>query len=148
MLIWIFSETAYPHLPAEDDYESIRVSMPNRYYDPKIVYELYQNRIDEWCYADELGIDIMINEHYHTPTCVDPSAPILTGVLARVTKNARLLILGNPIANRPQRVLVAEEMAIIDIMSKSRLECGFVRSVPFRDCTREQKPGAHDWAHV
>jgi len=140
MRIWHFSETAYPHLPAEDDYESVRVSMPNRYYDPEIGYELYQNRIDEWCYADELGIDIMINEHHQTPTCVDPSAPIMTGVLARVTKNARLLILGNPIANRRQPVRVAEEMAMIDVMSKGRLECGFVRSVPYEIAPANSNP--------
>ena len=140
MRIWHFSETAYPHLPPEDDYESVRVSMPNRYYDPKIGYELYQNRIDEWCYADELGIDIMINEHHQTPTCVDPSAPIMTGVLARVTKNARLLILGNPIANRRQPVRVAEEMAMIDVMSKGRLECGFVRSVPYEIAPANSNP--------
>jgi alkanesulfonate monooxygenase SsuD/methylene tetrahydromethanopterin reductase-like flavin-dependent oxidoreductase (luciferase family) len=140
MRIWHFSETAYPHLPPEDDYESVRVSMPNRYYDPEIGYELYQNRIDEWCYADELGIDIMINEHHQTPTCVDPSAPIMTGVLARVTKNARLLILGNPIANRRQPVRVAEEMAMIDVMSKGRLECGFVRSVPYEIAPANSNP--------
>jgi alkanesulfonate monooxygenase SsuD/methylene tetrahydromethanopterin reductase-like flavin-dependent oxidoreductase (luciferase family) len=140
MRIWHFSETAYPHLPPEDDYESVRVSMPNRYYDPEIGYELYQNSIDEWCYADELGIDIMINEHHQTPTCVDPSAPIMTGVLARVTKNARLLILGNPIANRRQPVRVAEEMAMIDVMSKGRLECGFVRSVPYEIAPANSNP--------
>jgi alkanesulfonate monooxygenase SsuD/methylene tetrahydromethanopterin reductase-like flavin-dependent oxidoreductase (luciferase family) len=140
MRIWHFSETAYPHLPPEDDYESVRVSMPNRYYDPEIGYELYQNRIDEWCHADELGIDIMINEHHQTPTCVDPSAPIMTGVLARVTKNARLLILGNPIANRRQPVRVAEEMAMIDVMSKGRLECGFVRSVPYEIAPANSNP--------
>ena len=140
MRIWHFSETAYPHLPPEDDYESVRVSMPNRYYDPEIGYELYQNRIDEWCHADEIGIDIMINEHHQTPTCVDPSAPIMTGVLARVTKNARLLILGNPIANRRQPVRVAEEMAMIDVMSKGRLECGFVRSVPYEIAPANSNP--------
>lgn len=140
MRIWHFSETAYPHLPPEDDYESVRVSMPNRYYDPDIGYELYQNRIDEWCHADELGIDIMINEHHQTPTCVDPAAPIMTGVLARVTKNARLLILGNPIANRRQPVRVAEEMAMIDVMSKGRLECGFVRSVPYEIAPANSNP--------
>ena len=131
MRIWHFSETAYPHLPPEDDYESVRVSMPNRYYDPDIGYELYQNRIDEWCHADELGIDIMINEHHQTPTCVDPAAPIMTGVLARVTKNARLLILGNPIANRRQPVRVAEEMAMIDVISRGRLDMGLVRGSPY-----------------
>lgn len=140
MRIWHFSETAYPHLPPEDDYESIRVSLPNKYYDPEIGYKLYQNRIDEWCLADELGIDIMVNEHHQTPTCVDPAAPIMTGVLARLTKNSRLLILGNPIANRRQPVRVAEEMAMVDVLSKGRLECGFVRSVPYEIAPANSNP--------
>ena len=131
MRLWHFSETAYPHLPPEEEYESVRVSMPSRYFDPEIGHDLYNRRIDEWCLADELGIDIMINEHHQTPTCIDPAAPIMTGILARVTNNSRLLILGNPIANRRQPVRVAEEMAMVDVISKGRLECGFVRSVPY-----------------
>jgi alkanesulfonate monooxygenase SsuD/methylene tetrahydromethanopterin reductase-like flavin-dependent oxidoreductase (luciferase family) len=41
------------------------------------------------------------------------------------------LILGNPIVNRKQPVRVAEEMAYIDVLSRGRLECGFVRGVPY-----------------
>ena len=140
MRLWHFSETAYPHLPPEEEYDSVRVSMPNRHFDPDIGHELYNQRIDEWCLADDLGIDIMINEHHQTPTCIDPSAPVMTGILARVTNNSRLLILGNPIANRRQPVRVAEEMAMIDVISKGRLECGFVRSVPYEIAPANSNP--------
>ena len=34
MRAWHFSETAYPYLPPADSYPSIRVSLPNRIYDP------------------------------------------------------------------------------------------------------------------
>ena len=34
MKAWHFSENAYPYLPPADEYESIRVSLPNRLYDP------------------------------------------------------------------------------------------------------------------
>ena len=34
MRAWHFSETAYPYLPPADTYPSIRVSLPNRIYDP------------------------------------------------------------------------------------------------------------------
>ena len=72
----------------------------------------------------------MLNEHHQTATCVDPAAPLVLAALARLTHKARLLILGNPIANRRQPVRVAEEMALIDVLSKGRLEVGFVRGVP------------------
>ena len=131
MRMFHFSEGAFQDLPEEDAYDSVRVTLPNRYYDPKVGADNYHRYLDEWLIADDLGLDIMVNEHHQTPTCVDPAAPILLGILARQTKKARLLILGNPIANRNQPVRVAEEMAMIDVISRGRLECGFVRSVPY-----------------
>jgi alkanesulfonate monooxygenase SsuD/methylene tetrahydromethanopterin reductase-like flavin-dependent oxidoreductase (luciferase family) len=73
----------------------------------------------------------MLNEHHQTATCVDPAAPLMLAALARQSKKARLLILGNPIANRRDPVRVAEEMAMVDNISYGRLECGFVRGVPY-----------------
>jgi alkanesulfonate monooxygenase SsuD/methylene tetrahydromethanopterin reductase-like flavin-dependent oxidoreductase (luciferase family) len=140
MRIWHFTELAYPHLPKEEDYESIRVSLPSRFYDPMIGADLYQRAIDEWQYADEMGLDVMVNEHHQTPTCVNPAAPVMTGILARTTRKARLLLLGNPIANRRQPVRVAEEMAMIDVISRGRHECGFVRSVPYEIAAANSNP--------
>ena len=137
---WFFTEDCYPDLPPKDEWDSIRVELPNSLCEPENANRLYNQYLDIWCAADEMGLEIMINEHHQTPTCVDPSAPIMTGVLARVTKNARLLILGNPIANRRQPVRVAEEMAMIDVMSKGRLECGFVRSVPYEIAPANSNP--------
>jgi len=34
MKTWFFTEDAYPHLPYKDSYESIRVNLPNRHFDP------------------------------------------------------------------------------------------------------------------
>ena len=131
MRAWHFSETAYPYLPPAETYPSIRVSLPNRIYDPQKGAALYDRYIDEWQIAEEEGVEIMLNEHHQTATCVDPAAPLMLAALARVSKKARLLILGNPIANRRQPVRVAEEMAMIDVLSHGRLEAGFVRGVPY-----------------
>ena len=131
MKAWHFSENAYPYLPPADEYESIRVSLPNRNYDPKKGAALYDRYIDEWLIAEDEGVEIMLNEHHQTATCVDPAAPLVLAALARLTKKARLLILGNPVANRRQPVRVAEEMAFADILSHGRIEVGFVRGVPY-----------------
>ena len=131
MQSWFFTEDAYPYLPEASTYESIRVNLSNKYYDPDKGADLYHMYLDLWCAADELGLEVMVNEHHQTATCVVPAAPIMLGILARQTKRARLLILGNPIANRSQPLRVAEEMAMIDVISRGRLECGFVRSVPY-----------------
>ena len=131
MRAWFFTEDAYPDLPDVGSYESIRVNLPNKHFDPSRGADLYNMYLDMWCAADEMGLNIMNNEHHQTATCMVPAAPIMLGILARETKNARLLILGNPVANRSQPVRVAEEMALIDVLSKGRLECGFVRGVPY-----------------
>ena len=140
MKVWYFTECPYPHLPPDDEYDSIRVTMPNREYDPKIGADLYHRYLDEWMLADEEGLDIMVNEHHQTPSCVNSAAPVILGILARQTKRARLLILGNPIANRNQPVRVAEEMAMIDVISRGRLECGFVKSVPYEVASGNSNP--------
>src|SRR5439155_23018680 len=120
---WFFSENAYHLLPDPKEYDSIRVKLPNRYYDPKIGADLYHRFIDEWMIAEEMGLEIMVNEHHQTATNLNPGGPIVMGVLARETRKARLLILGNPIANRREPVRVAEEMAMVDVYSRGRLEC-------------------------
>ena len=131
MKSWWFTEDCYPHLPDENSYRSIRVDLPNVHCDPQTASELYNRYLDLWCACDEIGLEIMLNEHHQTATCMVPAAPIMLGILARQTERARLLILGNPLPNRNQPVRVAEEMAMIDVISKGRLECGFVRSVPY-----------------
>ena len=140
MRAWHFSETAYPYLPPADSYPSIRVSLPNRIYDPAKGAALYDRYIDEWLIAEDEGVEIMLNEHHQTATCVDPAAPLMLAALARLSKKARLLILGNPIANRRDPVRVAEEMAMVDVLSHGRLEVGFVRGVPYEVPATNRNP--------
>jgi alkanesulfonate monooxygenase SsuD/methylene tetrahydromethanopterin reductase-like flavin-dependent oxidoreductase (luciferase family) len=137
---WHFSENAYPDLPPSDEYESIRVTLPNRNYDPRKGAALYDRYLDEWLIAEDEGMEIMLNEHHQTATCVDPAAPLVLAALARLTNKARLLILGNPVANRRDPVRVAEEMAMVDVLSKGRVEVGFVRSVPFEISAANSNP--------
>ncbi|HXQ52146.1 MAG TPA: LLM class flavin-dependent oxidoreductase [Stellaceae bacterium] len=129
MQAWHFTEMPYPYLPP--DAPSTRINLPSVHFDPKIGADLYNRYLDEHAIADELGLDIMLNEHHQTPTCIDTAAPLNLAILARQTKRARLLILGNPVGHRNDPVRVAEEMAMIDCISYGRLECGFVRGVPY-----------------
>jgi alkanesulfonate monooxygenase SsuD/methylene tetrahydromethanopterin reductase-like flavin-dependent oxidoreductase (luciferase family) len=131
MEAWHFTEMPYPHLPPLDNVPSIRVTIPSKYFDPKIGADLYNRYLDEHMIADELGLHIMLNEHHQTATCLDAAAPLSAAILARQTKKARICILGNPIANRGDPIRIAEEMAMIDCISRGRLDCGFVRGVPY-----------------
>jgi alkanesulfonate monooxygenase SsuD/methylene tetrahydromethanopterin reductase-like flavin-dependent oxidoreductase (luciferase family) len=131
MEAWHFTEMPYPHLPPIETLPATRVSLPNKYFDPEVGAGLYNRYLDEHMLADELGLNIMLNEHHQSPGCIDSAAPLSAAILARQTSNARICILGNPIANRKDPVRIAEEMAMIDCISHGRLDCGFVRGVPY-----------------
>ena len=126
MQYWHFSECAYPDLPDPETYDSVRVTLPNGVINPERAAGLWARYIREWQVADECGLNVMVNEHHSTATCMNSAAPLIAGVLARVT-NARILILGNPVANRNDPVRIAEEIALVDLLSHGRLDIGFVR---------------------
>jgi len=140
MQAWHFSESAYPYLPPAETYPSIRVSLPSKHFDPVKGAALWDRYLEEWRIAEDEGLEIMLNEHHQTATCADPAAPMVLAALARLTTKARLLILGNPLANRRQPVRVAEEMALCDVLSHGRVEAGFVRGVPYEVSPANSNP--------
>src|SRR5260370_1670143 len=52
---------------------------------------------------------------------------IFAAILAAVTKKAKIVLLGNPLPLAENPVRLAEELAMIDMISKARLVSGFVR---------------------
>ena len=129
MRIYQFTELGYgPAWEGEND--SLRISIPNSRFDPDLGADILNDCFDFWMACDELGFDIMVNEHHSTATCLSISPSMSLSVLARQTKNARLLALGSAIANRPDPVRVAEELAWVDVLSRGRLDCGLVRGAP------------------
>ena len=141
MRVWHFSEIAYPQA-WDTGYEmgTFRVTVPNSLYDPAVGADIYHRHFDEFQLCDELGIDIMLNEHHSTLTCTNAAVSLTGAVLARITSRARLLLLGTPIANRPDPVRVAEEMAMIDVISRGRLEMGLVKGAPYEVAPANMNP--------
>jgi hypothetical protein len=89
MRFYHFTEQPYPQawLP---DAKSLRVTLPNDLCDPATASGLINRYMDEWGISDELGFDIMVNEHHSTATCLSPSANIVLAMLARETSKANL----------------------------------------------------------
>jgi alkanesulfonate monooxygenase SsuD/methylene tetrahydromethanopterin reductase-like flavin-dependent oxidoreductase (luciferase family) len=139
MQVWHFSEMAY-HPGWEELGDSLRNVVPSRVYDPVVGADLYHRDLDEWALCDELGINIMVNEHHTTATCTTAVCTIPMAILARETKRARLLVLGYPIGHRPDPLRVAEELATIDVISRGRLDMGFVKGVPYEFAVSNQNP--------
>jgi alkanesulfonate monooxygenase SsuD/methylene tetrahydromethanopterin reductase-like flavin-dependent oxidoreductase (luciferase family) len=130
----------YPQPPGFEFADVIRVSMPNRWLDPDTTNQVYHKYFDLIQAADDLGLDVMFNEHHQTLSNLVPGMPLIMAIAARQTKRCRLLALGNPVANRPDPVRVAVEMAMIDTISHGRLDCGFVRGAFFELPSTNARP--------
>jgi alkanesulfonate monooxygenase SsuD/methylene tetrahydromethanopterin reductase-like flavin-dependent oxidoreductase (luciferase family) len=116
----------YVHLPENHaDFKSTWVNFPNSYYDPEKGYELYQQYLEQLILADRLGYDaIVVNEHHNTVYSMMATPSLIAATLIPQTKRARICVWGVPpnfmLPNR-----LAEEYAILDVLSKGRLEVAF-----------------------
>ena len=130
MQAWYLNENPYPFVPQHvlDAADSVRGSLPNKYCDPKIAADLFQEALDEYLLCDELGINVVSNEHHAGINCLFGASPLILGILARQTTRVRILSLGTLITVRHDPVRVAEEYATADVISRGRLEIGFVKS--------------------
>jgi alkanesulfonate monooxygenase SsuD/methylene tetrahydromethanopterin reductase-like flavin-dependent oxidoreductase (luciferase family) len=141
MRTWYFSEMAYhPAWQKGLARGSLRVNFPSENLDPVEAGGLLNRYLDEFALCDEVGLDIMVNEHHSTSTCLTVSVPMALAIIARETKRSRLLSLGTPIANRPDPVRVAEEMAWLDVLSGGRLEMGLVKGAPYEIAPANSNP--------
>ncbi len=82
----------------------------------------------------------MLNEHHQTATCMSSAVVVGLAVLARATKQARLLVLGYPIGHRPDPLRVAEELSTIDVISRGRLDMGFIKGIPYEIAVSNRNP--------
>src|SRR2546421_10645606 len=124
MKLYYFSEMPHHEYPdAEGEkYPSLRLGFPNRFFDRDKAAANYQRYLTEYELADQVGYDgLMINEHHSTPSCVDVSVNMTAGILARTTKRAKLLLLGNilPIEDNPVRM--AEQITVAGLISGGRM---------------------------
>ena len=130
--VYFFTEMGYTAYSQDDarrhGYNNLM--FPNEQFKPERAHQLYNMYFDELVYASEAGFDgVMINEHHNNPLSMMPSVNVIGATLARTTRKGRIVFLGNvlPIHENPLRV--AEEVAMIDIISGGRVICGFVRGL-------------------
>ncbi len=129
MKFFFFHLMPWPYL--QDDFaqthDSAWVWLPNSLYDPVKGHELYAEYINTLAYAEELGFDgICVNEHHQNAYGLMPSPNVIAGALTQRTKKAKIAVIGNalPLYNPPLRV--AEEFAMLDVLSAGRLIAGMV----------------------
>ena len=130
MHLMYFTEQPMKDYPAEAglDIGFTSLLMSNKHFDPVIGSRLYNEFLENYVYAEEMGIDgIMLNEHHNAPFCMQAKANIFASLLAGMTKRVKIVLLGNPLPLTDNPVRLAEELAMIDMISKGRLVSGFVR---------------------
>ena len=154
-LLW-FHLMPYTELPDDfrEQHPSVWVDIHSSLFDPRRAHHMYNDFMDELEFAAECGFDaICVNEHHSNGYGLMPSPNLVASSLARRTSDAALCVLGNSLAlyNPPTRV--AEEFAMIDVISGGRLIAGFPVGSPMDTCfaygqnpslLRERYHEAHD----
>ena len=130
MDVWFHNEITYPFVPQGilDQADSVRASLPNKYCDPRVAADLFEECLDEFVLCDEHGLNLVAIEHHAGINSLLGANPLLLGILARQTRRVRILSLGTLISLRRDPVRIAEEYATADVISRGRLEIGFVKS--------------------
>ena len=92
--------------------------------------DMYKAYMHAKVYAEECGFDaIGCNEHHMSPFGMMPNPSLIASALTQMTSKAEIQLSGSivPLSN-PLRI--AEEYAMIDVMSGGRLMAGFMRGIP------------------
>src|SRR5262245_24367331 len=128
-----FNLMPWPHLPDDfrQKYRSVWVDIPIDLFDPEEGNRVYHRYMDQLEYADSLGFDgIGVNEHHQNGYGLMPSPNIIAAGLARRTSQAAICVIGNSIALYNPPIRVAEEFAMLDVISGGRLVAGFPVGTP------------------
>lgn len=132
MRVFMFHLMPWQYLPEDfkENNKSAWVTYSNSNYDPQKGARLYEEYLDQLTYAEDLGFDgICVNEHHQTAYGLMPSPNVVASALVQRTSRVDIAIIGNAIPLRDHPLRVAEEVAMLDLMSKGRIISGFVRGI-------------------
>ncbi len=113
---------------------------PVTVYSSDLSRQTFETAIEHSRLADQVGFDwITVAEHHFGPFCMTPNPMVLAGALTQVVKRAKIALLGAdiPILNP---VRVAEEFAMLDLLSGGRLVAGMLRGTPNEYITYNVNP--------
>ena len=114
--------------------------VPAASYATEVAQASMADALDQFQLADELGFDwVTVAEHHYAPFSLTPNPMILAGALTQRVKRAKIALLG---ANIPilNPVRVAEELAMLDLMTRGRVVAGMLRGTPNEYITYATNP--------
>jgi alkanesulfonate monooxygenase SsuD/methylene tetrahydromethanopterin reductase-like flavin-dependent oxidoreductase (luciferase family) len=131
MQVYLFDLLAYDrHFEEFKADRFMPYPLPGSHFEPEIAARSYAQHLAVWEEMDRLGYDgVGLNEHHTTPHGLMNSPNVMAAAAAQRTQRLKFFILGNllPLHN-PLRI--AEELAMVDLMSRGRILAGFARGVP------------------
>jgi alkanesulfonate monooxygenase SsuD/methylene tetrahydromethanopterin reductase-like flavin-dependent oxidoreductase (luciferase family) len=132
-----FHSMPWPH------YEGVPESWPvaSNGFDGERGHALYEDYIATMVYAEACEFDwIACNEHHYSPFSLMPNCNLIASIIAHKTQKAKISVLGNliPLLNP---VRVAEEYAMLDVLSGGRFIAGLMRGIPHEYLAYNIAPG-------
>ncbi len=101
-----------------------------RYCDPAIAAQSFRDTLALAARADALGYDwVSVSEHHYAPYIMTPNPCVMAGALTQVVKRAKIALLG-PLVPLSNPIRLAEELAMVDMLSGGRLVVLFLRGTP------------------
>ena len=116
---------------------------PNRFFERAHGAKLLNQYLDEKIYTDAelLNFDgLMLNEHHGTPFCLGAVMDVEAAVLAKTTNRVKIVLLGNPVPTVSNALRLAEELAMVDLISNGRLVSGWVRGAGSEQLANNANP--------
>jgi alkanesulfonate monooxygenase SsuD/methylene tetrahydromethanopterin reductase-like flavin-dependent oxidoreductase (luciferase family) len=126
--VWLFDLVHYPHGTDPADF------------DPQLAAKVYEDNLNLYEAADEQGFDgLFLGEHHFTSYTITPSPNLMIAALSQRTKNMRIGLMVNVVPfNHPLRM--AEEAAMLDLLTNGRLELGLGRGVDEQEFEKWHMP--------
>ena len=131
MKVFVFDLLPYAeHLDHLKQGSELPSPLPKRHFKPEVAVRTYAEHLEAWEELDKLGYDgVGFNEHHTSPYGLMNSPNLLAASAAQRTKRLKLLIYGNLLPlHEPLRL--AEELAMLDCLSRGRIISGFARGIP------------------
>jgi len=142
MHIMYFTERPYRHVPNDEVIKNGFFGIPNKHFDAVKGSQLLNEYLDEKVLAEQLGYDgVMLNEHHDTAFCMGSVMNVEAAILARITERVKIVLLGNPLPVVGNPLRLAEELSMIDMISRGRLVAGWVRGAGSEQFATNANPG-------
>ena len=112
MHVGYFTERPHRYVNNDEIIKNGFFGLPNTMFERETAARYLNEYLDERVMAEEMGFDgLMLNEHHDNAFCMGSVMNVEASILARLTKKAKIVLLGNPLPIVGNPLRLAEELA-------------------------------------